>query len=98
MELTVFARFHARPGQAAAVAAALREVVGPSRAEPGCVAIEALRSIQDADLFFIHSRWINEAAFEVHAALPHTQRFLAAVGTLVDPPPEISRTEPLTSP
>jgi len=98
MELTIFARFHARPGQAAAVAAALREVVGPSRAEPGCVAIETFRSIQDADLFFIHSRWIDEAAFEVHAALPHTQRFLAIVGALVDHPLEVSRTEPLTSP
>jgi quinol monooxygenase YgiN len=98
MELTVFARFHARPGQAAAVAAALREVVGPSRAEPGCLAIETFRSIQDADLFFIHSRWIDHAAFEVHAALPHTLLFLATVRTLVDHPLEVSRTEPLTSP
>jgi len=37
MELFIFARFHARDGEAEAVAAALREVVGATAAEPGCV-------------------------------------------------------------
>jgi quinol monooxygenase YgiN len=95
MELTIFARFHARDGQADAVAAALREVVPPSRAEPGCVAIEAYRSIQDPDLFFISSRWVDEAAFELHARLPHTVTFLARVQPLIDHPLEVSRTRPL---
>jgi len=36
MELFIFARFHAREGEEAAVAAALRDVIGPSRAEPDC--------------------------------------------------------------
>jgi quinol monooxygenase YgiN len=93
MGLTIFARFHARPGQAGAVAAALREVVGPSQAEAGCLGIEAFRSIQDPDLFFIHSRWIDEPAFEVHAALPHTLLFLATVQALIDHPLDVSRTE-----
>lgn len=35
MELFVFARFHALPGDEGAVAAALLEVVPPSREEPG---------------------------------------------------------------
>ncbi|HEY2357087.1 MAG TPA: putative quinol monooxygenase [Phenylobacterium sp.] len=95
MELSIFARFHARPGQAAAVAAVLREVVGPSRAEPGCVFIEAYRSTRDANRFHIHSRWVDEAAFEHHATLPHTVRFLASVEPLVDHPLEVSRARPL---
>jgi len=98
MELTIFARFHARPGQAGAVAVALREVVGPSRAEAGCLALEAFQSVQDPDLFFIHSRWIDEAAFEIHAVLPHTLLFLATVQALIDHPLEVSRTERLTAP
>ena len=40
--------------------AALREVVAPSRQEPGCVAIGAYRSTRDPRLFYIHSRWIDE--------------------------------------
>lgn len=95
MELSVFICFHARAGQAAALAAALDEVVPPSRAEPGCVFIQAYRSVQDPDLFHIHSRWIDEAAFDLHGGLAHTQRFLAKARTLVDHPLEIARTRPL---
>jgi len=95
MELTIFGRFHARPGQAEAVAQAIREVSGPTSAEPGCLAYQAYRSIQDADLFYIHSRWVDEAAFEAHAALPHTVRFLSVVGPLIDHPLSVSRTLPL---
>jgi quinol monooxygenase YgiN len=91
MELSIFARFHARPGQAEALAAALREVVPPSRAESGCLFIEAYRSIQDADLFHIQSRWIDEPAFEFHAGLAHTVSFLARVQPLIDHPMEVSR-------
>ncbi len=35
MELFIFGRFHAREGQQDAVAAAMREVVGPTRARSG---------------------------------------------------------------
>jgi quinol monooxygenase YgiN len=94
MELTIFARFHARDGQADAVEAAIREVVPPTRAEPGCLGIEAHRSIQDPRLFHIHSRWIDEAAFEVHDALPHTVRFLDTVQPLIDHPLDVSRARP----
>jgi quinol monooxygenase YgiN len=98
VELTIFGRFHARPGQAKAVAAALREVVPPSRAEPDCLRIEAFRSTQDPDLFFINSVWTDEAAFERHAGLPHTVAFLAKVAALTDHPPVIARSRPLVPP
>jgi quinol monooxygenase YgiN len=93
--LTIFARFHAREGQEDAVAAAIREVLPPSRAEPGCLEIEAYRSTLDPRLFHIHSRWPDEAAFEVHAGLPHTMAFLDRMHTLVDQPVEVSRVRPL---
>ena len=93
MELTVFARFHARPGNEAAVAEAILENMPPSRAEPGCLGLHVFRSIRDSRLFFIHSRWKDEAAFEVHAGLPHTVRFLARVEPLIDHPLDVNRTE-----
>ncbi len=95
MELLVFARFHAREGEADAVAAALSDVVGPARAEPGCRAIEAYRSIRDERLFYIHSRWADEAAFARHAELPHTVRFLDRVQPLIDHPLEVTRSRPI---
>jgi quinol monooxygenase YgiN len=95
MELFIFARFRAHEGQDEAVAAALREVVGPTRAEPGCLAIGAYRSTRDPRLFYIHSRWRHEAAFERHATMPHTVRFIETVEKLVDHPLEVTRSRPL---
>ncbi|MGH2670087.1 MAG: putative quinol monooxygenase, partial [bacterium] len=44
-------------------------------------------------LFYIHSRWKDEAAFENHAGLPHTVRFLERVQPLIDHPLDVTRTE-----
>jgi quinol monooxygenase YgiN len=95
MDLFVFARFHARPGNEDAVAATLRAVVAPTRQEPGCVSINAFRSTRDPGLFYIHSRGRDEAAFEQHAALPHTVTFLERVQPLIDHPLDVARTEPI---
>lgn len=84
MELFIFARFHARPGNEGAVAEAILENLVPSRGEPGCLNIHAYRSVRDPLLFYIHSRWKDEAAFENHAGLPHTVRFLERVQPLID--------------
>jgi quinol monooxygenase YgiN len=95
MTLTIFARFHAAPGQAEVLAAAIREVAPQTRAETACLGIETYRSIRDPQLFHIHSRWTDEGAFEVHATLAHTVRFIATAERLVDQPLEVSRAVPL---
>ena len=95
MELFIFGRFHAREGQEGAVAAALRDVLGPSREEPGCLAIQHFRSIRDPRLFYVHSRWTDEAAFETHAGLPHTVRFIDEVQKLIDHPLDVTRARPI---
>lgn len=93
MECFIFARFHARPGHEGAVAQALLDVVAPSREEPGCLSIHAFRSTRDPRLFFVHSRWRDEAAFENHAGLPHTVRFVGLVEPLIDHPLDVARVE-----
>jgi quinol monooxygenase YgiN len=92
MELVIFARFHARPGNESAVAEAMRDGLAPTREEPGCLSIHHFRSIRNPQLFYIHSRWKDEAAFEVHAGLPHTVRFLERVEPLIDHPLDVTRT------
>jgi quinol monooxygenase YgiN len=92
MQLFIFARFHAREGQKEAVAALLHAQVALVRTESGCVEIEAYRSTRDPRLFYIHSRWIDEAAFEVHARLPGTDRFVDRMQALIDHPFEATRT------
>jgi quinol monooxygenase YgiN len=95
MELFIFARFHAKEGRDDAVAAAIREVVPQSRAEAGCVAIGAYRSSRDPRLHWIYSCWADEAAFELHAAMPHTVHFIERVRELIDHPLEVTRNYPI---
>jgi len=95
MELFIFARFHAREGEASALAAVLREQIRFVRGERGCLMIDAYRSTRDPRLFYIHSRWTDEAAFEAHAELPNTVRFLDRVQPLIDHPLDVTRARPL---
>jgi quinol monooxygenase YgiN len=91
MELAIIGEFRARPGREREVEAAIRMVVPQSRREPACLAIDAFRSNRDASLFFIHSRWTDEAAFEAHAELPHTVEFLTTVAPLLTHAVEVAR-------
>jgi quinol monooxygenase YgiN len=92
MEVFIFARFHARPGNEAAIAEALLEVAAPTREEPGCLSLQDFQSLRDPQLFFVHSRWQDEEAFDNHARLPHTLRFLERVDAR-RPPLDIVRTK-----
>jgi quinol monooxygenase YgiN len=93
MEQFVFVKLHAREGNEKAVEEALREVMGASRAEPGCLDFHLYRSMRDPRLFYIHSRWRDFEAYSTHAELPHTVNFLKKVDALVDVPREVARTE-----
>jgi heme-degrading monooxygenase HmoA len=78
MELHTFVRFHAREGNDEAVAQAMRDTADDVRGEEGCVFIEYHRVIRDPRLFYIHSCWKDEAAFQgprgiaPHRALPQS--------------------------
>ena len=91
MDLFIFVRFHSSEGHEDAVERALAEVVPPSREEAGCVGIHAFRSTRDRRLFYIHSHWKDEAAFELHAGLAHTVGFIKTVEALLDQPLEVTR-------
>ena len=91
MERFIFGRFHARPGDESALEEALLDVVGPTRAEAGCLSIQAFRSTRDPRLFYVHSRWVDETAFDHHATLPHTVRFIERVQALIDHPLDVIR-------
>ena len=69
-------RFEAKPGKEGEFREALRQVLEPTRAEAGCRAIRAFESVNGPLVFSIHSEWVDEAAFDKHARLPHTLRFL----------------------
>jgi quinol monooxygenase YgiN len=93
VEIFVFARLHARPGKRNDVHQAMFEVQGPTRQEPGCLSYGAFQSVHDPDEFYIHTRCKDMAAFEHHAELPHTVRFVQAVEPLLDHPFKVTLAE-----
>ena len=95
MKLFVFARFHAREGQEQALEALLRAQPELVRVEPGCLEMGIYRSVRDPRLFWIHSRWADEAAFNVHADLPNTDRFIERAEQLIDHPLDVTRSRSL---
>jgi len=72
----VVARYTVRPGEEEAVEAALRAMTTLSRAEPGCVAYQAQRSLDDPSVFVLYESYVDEGAYEAHVETPHFKRYV----------------------
>ncbi len=83
MSVHFFVQFEPAPGRETEFRDALLKVEGPSRAEAGCVALHVFESLRQPSRFAIHSEWADEAAFERHAQLPHTVKFVKAAEGLL---------------
>jgi quinol monooxygenase YgiN len=89
--MVLIARFQALPERREELRAALAEIAPPTRAEPGCISFEVLTSNHEPGLFFIHSRWQDVAAFDRHAGLAHTRRFLDVAAACIGHPLDTQR-------
>jgi quinol monooxygenase YgiN len=78
-----FVQFEPAQGKEAEFRTELLQITEPSRAEAGCLALRVFESLREPHRFTIHSEWADEAAFEWHAQLPHTVRFLRAAEALL---------------
>lgn len=74
--LAVVAHYTARAGSGDAVAEALVPHVAATRAEPGCIAFDALRSVEHPDVFVLHELYVDEAAFLAHRETPHFRTYV----------------------
>ena len=86
MSFHFLVRFEPQPGKEMEFRSELLRVVEPTRAEMGCLAIRVFESLRQPFAFAIHSEWVDEAAFDLHAQLPHTVRFLGAAEKLLTHP------------
>jgi quinol monooxygenase YgiN len=98
VSLHVFVRFEPKPGCADELREKIRWVTPQSRAEPGCLALTVFESVHEPTLFEICSEWVDEAAFDLHAELPHTVRFLTEAEALVTHPIVGLRARELSAP
>ena len=91
MSFHVILHFHPKPGMADAFREHVLLVNSPSRQEPGCIRIDVFETVREPVEFAIHSEWVDEAAFELHASLPHTVRFLEPAERLLTHPVQGTR-------
>jgi len=93
LPLHTFVRFEPQLGKEQQLCEELLRVLEPTRAEPGCIRIHLYEATGNPLVFYIHSEWVDDAAFDAHAKLPHMTRFLGLVGGLVTHPVKGIRTK-----
>ena len=74
MTFVVTATWTAQP-RATNVSRAIAHLVEPTRAERGCVAYRAHRSIDDPRVFFLYEEYVDKNAYEQHGASEHFRRY-----------------------
>jgi quinol monooxygenase YgiN len=75
-EVQLIARHTIKPGEDAAVFAALSELITAARSEPGNLAFEAFRSMDDELGYVLLERYASREALAAHRAAAHFQQYL----------------------
>jgi len=76
MAFVVVAQYRVLAGEEAQVANALRNMVAPTRAEPGNRGYQVFRDPKDPSLFVLFEHYADESAFAAHLASPHFSTWL----------------------
>jgi quinol monooxygenase YgiN len=69
------ARWVIREGEEEAVLEAIRQLAGPTRAEPGVLLWQPHRDLDDPRVLFIYEQYADREAYEAHGASAHFARW-----------------------
>ena len=90
-DVTILARFRAKPGREARLLQELKRLPEPTRAEEGCITYDLHQSQSDPALFVFYENWASQAALDAHFGTPHLQALLRLVPELAEGSPEITK-------
>lgn len=74
MAYVLIAKWTAKEGEEENVRAALEQLAGPTRAEPGCLMWVPQVDVENPRVFLIYEQYVDAAALEAHGASEHFQR------------------------
>jgi quinol monooxygenase YgiN len=97
-KLTVFARCKAKTGKEAEVRREILSLVGPTRAEEGCLNYDLHVSLADPGLFVLYENWRSRNDLDLHLATPYLERFKALAPDLLAEPIGIELFEMVSEP
>ncbi len=89
--LTVVARVRAKFGQEARLRQELQRMVGPTRAEAGCLRYDLHESTTEPGWFLLYETWKTAADLDAHFQTPYLKAFFQMVPELADEPSEITK-------
>ncbi len=89
--LKVIARIKARPDKVDEMRALLAGLVGPTRAEPGCLRYELLHNTADPTDFTFVEEWSGDHALESHFNTEHVKAALTRFQELAAEPMDLRR-------
>ena len=88
-DVIVIASAKAKPGKETELERALREVAGPTRAQPGCVEFRLIRPAGVRSTFIGVERWASEADHQEHLKGAHVQTLLQRIAEILAEAPTI---------
>jgi quinol monooxygenase YgiN len=88
--ITVVARMKAKAGLEEQVKNSLLALVGPSRADEGCVNYDLHQSSEDKGLFLFYENWAGKEDLNRHLGKAHLKAFLSKAETMLAEPVEIT--------
>ena len=77
-QLTVVAHLRALNGQIEETKKFLMALIGPTRAEPGCVEYWLHQDNDDPAEFTFYENWTNRPEWDKHMEMPHLQKLAEA--------------------
>ena len=95
MSIQVVAVITAKPGSEDAVRDALRALVGPTRAEEGCLSYDLHESVAAPGAFVTTELWSDPSDLDKHMETEHIQGALAVLGSELAGAPAIHPLTPL---
>ena len=88
--ITVIARIKALPTREKDVREELRNLVSPSRSEPGCLRYDLHVATDDTTRFMFVEEWKSSKDLNAHLQQPYLKAFMEKAGVLLADPVEIS--------
>lgn len=85
----------AKPQQRENLKEALRELVPPTRLEPGCLDYALFQLKETPDTFYVRESWRGQQALDTHVGLPHFQKFVAQMEFLLAEPLQLIYLDPV---
>ena len=96
--IDVVAVLKAKAGSEELVRDALNALVGPTRAEEGCISYELFASVAEPGTFVTIERWRSQEDVDGHMQTAHIQEALVAAGDHLDGMPAIHPLHPVPPP